>query len=623
MDQGESYIPPFVRKLMCDASEPEIVQAAENLRAYLSVLYRVYLDRKRELRTANSAAEQPHGRFTPRQRAAAQTMNRYVGYIRVSTAKQGQLGSSLQEQRDAIVAFAGRHGLEISDWYEDRETAAKRGRTQFVRMMAFLEKGKAKGVVLHKIDRGARNLWDWARLQDLLEAGIEVRFAHEDLDLRSRGGRLAADIQAVVAADYVRNLREEVRKGMRGRLKQGLYPLRAPVGYLDQGKGKPKTIDPVKGPLVRVAFELYASSFYSYDTLARELHRRGLRRPSGKPLTLNGISTMLRNPFYTGIILVKSTGETFQGIHEPLVSAATFRAVQNIIDGKRNVAVRRNDFIYRRMLRCGACGQILTGERQKGRVYYRCHTRGCATTGIREDRVVASLGQAASKLSFSEQQIEEMEPQFERLDAQWKSEREKELAALKLQLAAITDREVRLTDAFVDKVLERESYVERKAKLLLERAEVMEKVKDSQLELADGSQRLRGYFELVRTFNVGVVSNSLLDYRETIETLTSNRTLVGKKLDVAMRSPFREIIRDLGLTSSEPYREEFRTSPTKNTPARESPSSYLNAKRTQILRKHLKKWQPPKSIVEALKPKRKPLPQWFKPKEPPQAQDHD
>ena len=57
------------------------------------------------------------------------------------------------------------------------------------------------------------------------------------LDLNTRGGRLSADIQAVVAADFIRNLREETKKGFYGRLKQGLYPICAPIGYLDRGGG--------------------------------------------------------------------------------------------------------------------------------------------------------------------------------------------------------------------------------------------------------------------------------------------------------------------------------------------------------------------------------------------------
>jgi len=96
-------------------------------------------------------------------------------------------------------------------------------------MLRLLKHGKAAGVVIHKIDRGARNLKDWADLAELIDIGVEVHFANESLDLNTRGGRLSADIQAVVAADFIRNLREETKKGFYGRLKQGLYPICAPI----------------------------------------------------------------------------------------------------------------------------------------------------------------------------------------------------------------------------------------------------------------------------------------------------------------------------------------------------------------------------------------------------------
>jgi len=128
---------------------------------------------------------------------------------------------SLPEQKDAITRYAGRANLTLSDWFEERQTAAKKGRPVWSQMLRALRQGKAQGVVIHKIDRSARNLKDWADLGEIIDQGIEVHFANESLDLHSRGGRLSADIQAVVAADYIRNLREEAKKGIYGRLKQG------------------------------------------------------------------------------------------------------------------------------------------------------------------------------------------------------------------------------------------------------------------------------------------------------------------------------------------------------------------------------------------------------------------
>ena len=132
-------------------------------------------------------------------------MKNFYAYIRVSTVKQGEHGISLQEQRSAIEAYARRHDLTIVQWFEEVETAAKRGRPMFSQMLSQLRRRKVDGVIIHKIDRSARNLKDWSDIGELIDSGVEVRFAHESLDMQSRGGRLTAYIQAVIAADYVRN----------------------------------------------------------------------------------------------------------------------------------------------------------------------------------------------------------------------------------------------------------------------------------------------------------------------------------------------------------------------------------------------------------------------------------
>jgi site-specific DNA recombinase len=75
-------------------------------------------------------------------------MNHYLAYIRVSTARQGERGVSLQEQHDAIASYAQRNHLEISRWFEERETAAKRGRPIFMEMLKIFRSGKARGVLI-------------------------------------------------------------------------------------------------------------------------------------------------------------------------------------------------------------------------------------------------------------------------------------------------------------------------------------------------------------------------------------------------------------------------------------------------------------------------------------------
>ena len=213
-------------------------------------------------------------------------MKTYFAYIRVSTTKQGEEGVSLQEQRRAILEYAARKGFVISEWFEEQVSAAKRGRPVFSRLVSSVRAKKAAGIIIHKIDRGTRNLRDWADMGELIDKGIDVHFAHESIDLHSRSGRLSADILAVIAADYIRNLREEVRKGIYGRLKQGLFPFRCPLGYKDNGTGKPKSIDPMTGPIIKDAFEIYASGTYTVKSIGDILFEKGLRTRTGKRISI-------------------------------------------------------------------------------------------------------------------------------------------------------------------------------------------------------------------------------------------------------------------------------------------------------------------------------------------------
>lgn len=536
-------------------------------------------------------------------------MNSYFAYIRVSTQKQGQSGSSLHEQKDAILAFAKRHDFHIAQWFEDRETAAKKGRTQFVRMMTALEKGQAGGVILHKIDRGARNLWDWARLQDLIDAGVSVHFAHDNLDLHSRGGRLAADIQAVVAADFIRNLRDEVRKGMRGRLKQGLYPWRAPLGYVDGGPGKPKEIDPINGPLVRQAFELYATKRYSYDRLSLELYRLGLRRRNGKPISLNGLTTLLRNRFYIGLIHLKASNEVFRGAHEPLITVRLFERVQGVIDGRDNLKTQKHDLIFRRLLQCGECGLTLIGEVQKGHVYYRCHTQKCATTAIREEKVKAALASVFRYLPFHEADYDEMVPYISAVASEAEKHDQQVVAGLKLRIAAMQEREHRLADAYLDGVFDAASYNRRKEAILTDIAAARDEVdrmnRPTALVMA---ARAREFLELVRTFRLGPESGSVEEYRTAIEILTSNRRLTGKTLEISTRFPIREPTDTENLPFGVPDRDD---SQKFDGPDLENERRARRGEDVRIIIDYLRTWE---GSGRSPEPKnRKAVSHWFKP----------
>lgn len=467
-------------------------------------------------------------------------MKSYLAYVRVSTVKQGEHGSSLQEQKDAIEAYAARHGLTIGQWFEETETAAKQGRRQFERMLSLMKAGKVAGLLIHKIDRSARNLKDWARLGDLMDAGVSVHFVHESLDLASRGGRLAADIQAVVAADYIRNLRDEVRKGLYGRLKQGLYPLPAPRGYLDCGKGQPKAIDPVAGPLVRQAFELYATGTHTFHTLREELFRRGLRGKTGKPLSLEAVSIMLHNPFYAGIINIRKTNRVFEGIHTPLITKELYDTVQAMIEGRVFARPVRHTFTFRRLIKCATCGYSLIGERRKGHVYYRCHTSACRGTSFREDDIERAVSHRVSHLRMRPDDLRDMRDFAERYYADGAQKRAESEAAIRVALGKCDERISRLTDALVDGHLDKDAFAERNGQLLMERRSLRDRLE----HVGDQPSRVDIVME-----NLGRANMAQLAYdsanpdekRKILRELTSDLLAHGKYLEIRLRKTFSAI----------------------------------------------------------------------------------
>ncbi len=481
----------------------------------------------------------------------------YYAYTRVSDARQGE-GVSLKQQLDAIERYASKQGLKIVQHFEEQKTAAKRGRPVFSKMLRLLKAGKASGVLMHKIDRSARNLKDWAELGELIDSGTEVHFVNESLDLSSRGGRLSADIQAVVAADYIRNLREETKKGFYGRLKQGFYPMPAPLGYLDTGAGKPKTPDPERAPLIKKAFELYATGQYSQVALGEELYRLGLRKKNGKRLDQNTLGRILRSPFYIGLIRIEKNSETYLGAHKPLISKNLFEQVQRVLSGNFTAARVTHDFPFRQLFWCKLCGRSLIPEGQKGHVYYRCQNKRCPTKCIRQEPLEEGILEKLHGIDLSAEQHEYLGQKFEEFKQNRAQKCRQAVEAEEIQLSRVKDRLNRLTDAYLDNAVDHETFEQRKTALLMERRGIEDRIQDLKDGAPDLPKKLDRLLELLKSPYLQYFSGSPDERKELIQNVCSNRTLAEKTLEISYALPFDQIALCLENTSGAPSRHNAR-----------------------------------------------------------------
>lgn len=485
--------------------------------------------------------------------------NGYFSYIRVSTTRQGQSGTSLTEQRESIRRYASRFALPVIKEFEEQETAAKRGRPVFAEMLASLKARRAAGVIMHKIDRSARNLKDWADLGELVDRGVELHFANESLDLHSRGGRLSADIQAVVAADYIRNLREETKKGFYGRIKQGLYPMPAPLGYLDSGQGQTKTPDPLRAPLIKAAFELYATGQWGIVPLCEKLYELGLRTKSGRRVTKNSLHHLLRNPFYAGLIRIQKTGELFPGAHTPLISQSFFDRTQTIMRGKYTELRHRHEFLFRRHLQCGQCGVTLIGELQKGYTYYRCQTRNCSQKTIREEVVVEQFAALLQCLRFTEDEMSYLRTEIEKKYHDKSQEQAIQQKGLALQLEQLGDRLSKLTDAYIEGILEKNLYIEKKNHLLGEEQATKERLEKLNEGYGTTMRKVGEFLELANNAYLSYESGLFEEKRELVKTVTSNFVIEHKTVLAKPHLPFQLVLERAKIQYGGPQRDDSRT----------------------------------------------------------------
>lgn len=483
-------------------------------------------------------------------------MKNCFGYVRVSSHKQGE-GVSLEAQKDAILRFAADHGITISRWFEEQQTAAKSGRPVFNTMLKQLKAGSAQGVVMHKIDRSARNFFDWAKIGELADSGIDVHFATESLDFRSRGGRLTANIQMAVAEDYVRNLRSEVLKGQRGQLERGFYPFSAPIGYQNNGKRQLKTIDPTKGPLVRLAFDLYASGQYSLHSLRREMAVRGLAKANGDPLSKGCVEKFLGNPFYTGVIHIRRTGEVYEGAHEPLITAEMFKRVTEVRAGKSGKKTTRHNHLFRGLFRCGNCDRSMIPERQKTYVYYRCQFLDCPGNCVREESLAAAIAKVLDGIKLPEAVIEKIDKKA----VEWAQKHAKPDSDVRpMQVARLEERMAKLEDAAIAGIIDTANFNRRKEALLLERAALV-RAGEEISQFYQNPAVIRKFLERLKNLGTHYESAAPADKREIVEIALSNRSVKDKNVFVEPSNWLATTQMAVGFFSCAHARPTSRTSP--------------------------------------------------------------
>ena len=406
--------------------------------------------------------------------AARLTPKRAVSYIRVSTREQARRGGSeegfsLPAQREANKRKAQSMGALVVKEFADRgESARSANRPELQKMLAYLKQdGGIDYVIVHKLDRLARNRADDVEINRAFEeAGVRLVSTSENID-QTPGGMLLHGIMSSIAEFYSRNLANEVIKGMGEKARNGGTLGKAPLGYVnvrarDENGREVRTValDEERAPLVRLAFTEYATGNWTVRQLAEHLNNRGLtipptaRKPAN-PVSVRLLQTLLRNPYYKGVISFQ--GVEYAGAHEPLVDAAAWQTVQDILTAHANGERQRmHNHHLKSTIVCGLCGARLLVQHATSRTsstyhYFVCARRhrvhDCTFKAVLIDEVEARVAELYQQIRLSSDDRRDIERYLRAEFAHIQANRQQDIQRLTTRQQQLEDQRHKLLKA--------------------------------------------------------------------------------------------------------------------------------------------------------------------------------
>jgi len=400
---------------------------------------------------------------------------KYIAYCRKSTDEKDKQVLSIDAQIAELKEFAKKQNLEILDFVCESRTAKSIGRPLFASVLKRIEKGEAQGIVSWHPDRLARNSVDGGKIIYLIdEAKIgALKFPTFWFDTTPQG-KFMLNIAFGQSKYYIDNLSENIKRGIRQKLRRGEMPSLAPVGYLNELKHHTIVKDPERWLAVKKMFEAYATRDYTLEDLQKLSLSLGLvSRRTGKALVIARIDHMIRNPFYYGVFNHK--GELYQGSHEPIISKKLFDKVQRIVQarGKPRKAKEIEAFAFRGIFTCGECGRMVTTDKKikpSGRtyIYYRCtkKNRVCHQKYLEEKELVLQLNELFREVSIRESWKEQMLKKWEQEYKEASTSSSSSAVPLKQELETLEEKQMLLLDTYLDKTITNEEYTETKKKIL-------------------------------------------------------------------------------------------------------------------------------------------------------------
>ena len=318
-------------------------------------------------------------------------------YMRVSTSKQEEEGTSLETQLEKCLEAATRQGYTVEDIhiYRDVESGTFIERTNLTRMMEDAEKGEFEKAFALTTDRVSRNALDLLNIiKRFTDCGVILEFIEGTSD-NSPEGQLVMFIQGWAAERERLMFRERSRLGREKAAREGRMPSgsgRGLFGYDPDPENGGRIVNEREAVIVCQMFQNALGGWTRYG-IANWLNAQGILTKAGKKWTANAVDRTLRTRSYTGVMYYgqnpsrKVKGKAvrlpkpplsetirIENFCTPIISAEVFDAVQEKLATSQAREKREGPKrLLTGMVKCRNCGRAVVGSMfAAGYAYYRC-----------------------------------------------------------------------------------------------------------------------------------------------------------------------------------------------------------------------------------------------------------
>src|SRR3989344_2535878 len=468
---------------------------------------------------------------------------KYFIYARKSTEDEERQIMSIEAQLAELAEYAKRENLEVVETFIESKSAKKPGREIFGKLIAAVQVSKEPvGLLCWHPDRLARNSVDGGQIIYLVDTTkiVSLRFPTFWFEPTPQG-LFMLQVAFGQSKYYSDNLSENVKRGIRQKLRRGEWPTLAPFGYVNNSKTRNIEPDETKSRVIKKAFEEFAEGKHTLISLGLRLSFWGVVSKTGKPICKATIHRMLTNQVYLGLII--HNGETYEGGFPSIVSRATFEAVQNRLKQRarpRKSKVRHN-FPFTGLLTCGECGGGITAQWAKGKYrYYRCTKKFgiCNQPYLREELLAEQLKSRLQKVALCDDWKNKMLAKVEIWDKEQSQSSQTFAQNIQNKISETEQKLDKLVNAFLDGSIEKEIYLVKKNELIHTKTALLEKKDDFGRKGNNWVEPLKNWILSAHHAKKLASSNDLDEIKSFVEKIGTNRRLSEKTVSWDFKNPF-------------------------------------------------------------------------------------